>query len=61
MIIKEKIEYTRRRVKRPTRTRAITFRAFPKQADRWLATAEKAEMSFAAWVAKVLDAAAEEA
>ena len=61
MIVKEKIAYTRRRVKRPTRTRNIMFRAFPKQADGWMAAAEKAEMSFSAWAAKVLDAAVTDA
>ena len=61
MTVKEKIAYTRRRVKRPTRTRNIMFRVFPKQADCWLAAAEKAEMSFSAWAAKILDAAAGDA
>lgn len=58
MIVKEKVTYTRRRVKRPTRSKAVTFRAFPEQVDRWFAAAERAEMSFAAWLARSLDAAA---
>lgn len=55
---KEKIAYTRSRVKRLTRTRAVTFRAFPAQVERWwFEAAAKDGMSFSAWLAQTLDAA----